>query len=146
MGRGRHLGAGVHRPGRAGRRGRGPQLGRLGRLHHRACPSARGRGSQKGAPADEPDDHAIGRSCGGLTTKIHLAADGRCRPLTFVLTAGQAGDAPVFLEVMEGLRVPRQRGRPRTRPEVVLADKAYSSRARRCGSPRTSWWRRCGGR
>ncbi|NWF31415.1 IS5 family transposase, partial [Streptomyces sp. PKU-EA00015] len=79
--------------------------------------------------ADEPDDHAIGRSRGGLTTKIHLAADARCRPLAFVLTAGQAGDAPAFTDVMARLRVPRRRGRPRTRPDLVLADKAYSSRA-----------------
>ncbi|TXS54778.1 IS5 family transposase [Streptomyces sp. sk2.1] len=28
---------------------------------------------KRGAPADEPDHHAIGRSRGGLTTKIHLA-------------------------------------------------------------------------
>lgn len=49
--------------------------------------------------------------------------------MVFVLTAGQAGDAPAFPGVMAGLRVPRPRGRPRTRPDVVLADKAYSSRA-----------------
>lgn len=72
-------------------------------------------------PADPPR--------GELTTKIHLAADGDCRPLAFVLTAGQAGDAPAFTDVMARLRVPRRRGRPRTRPEVVLADKAYSPRA-----------------
>lgn len=36
---------------------------------------------KQGAPAGEPADHAIGRSRGGLTTKIHLAADGHCRPL-----------------------------------------------------------------
>lgn len=30
---------------------------------------------------------------------------------------------------MARLRVPRRRGRPRARPDVVLADKAYSSRA-----------------
>ncbi|GDY49062.1 hypothetical protein SANT12839_099440 [Streptomyces antimycoticus] len=54
------------------------------------------RGPQKGAPAGEPADHAIGRSRGGLTTKIHLAADGNCRPLAFRLTAGQAGDAPAL--------------------------------------------------
>ncbi|WP_351233203.1 IS5 family transposase [Streptomyces sp. NPDC002133] len=84
---------------------------------------------KKGGSIGEPDDHAIGRSRGGLTTKIHLAADGRCRPLAFVLTAGQAGDAPAFPDVMGRLRVPRQRGRPHTRPDVVLADKAYSSRA-----------------
>lgn len=104
-------------------------MGRLGGLHDRACPPARGRGPEKGAPANEPGDHAIGRSRGGLTTKIHLAADGHCRPLAFVLTAGQAGDAPAFADVMAGLRVPRLRGRPRTRPDLVLADKAYSSRA-----------------
>lgn len=84
---------------------------------------------KNGAPAAEPGDHAIGRSRGGLTTKIHLAADARCRPLAFVLTAGQAGDASAFTDVMARLRVPRPRGRPRTRPDLNLADKAYSSRA-----------------
>ncbi|WP_328458748.1 IS5 family transposase [Streptomyces sp. NBC_00386] len=87
------------------------------------------RARKKGAPAGKPADHAIGRSRGGLPTKIHLAADARCRPLAFVLTAGQAGDAPAFTAVMARLRVPRRRGRPRTRPDVVLADRAYSSRA-----------------
>ncbi|MFD3480510.1 IS5 family transposase [Streptomyces sp. NPDC058695] len=79
--------------------------------------------------AGEPGHHAIGRSRGGLTTKIHLAADSRCRPLCFVLTPGQAGDAPRFEQVMAAIRVPRSVGRPRTRPAMVLADKAYSSRA-----------------
>ncbi|MFJ6790018.1 IS5 family transposase [Streptomyces angustmyceticus] len=83
----------------------------------------------KGAPDSEPHDHALGRSRGGLTTKIHLAADGRCRPLAFHLTAGQAGDAPAFTQVMAAIRVERPRGRPRTRPMAILADKAYSSRA-----------------
>ncbi|MFC4611300.1 transposase [Streptomyces maoxianensis] len=49
-------------------------------------------------------------------------------PLAFVLTAGQAGDAPAFGDVMARLPVPRRRARPRTRPDVALADKAYSSR------------------
>jgi len=104
-------------------------VGRVGGLHVRASSPARGRGPQEGAPAGEPADHAIGRPRGGLTTKIHLAADARCRPLAVVLTAGQAGDAPAFTDVMARLRAPRRRGRPRTMPDVVLADKAYSSRA-----------------
>ncbi|ARH89020.1 IS5 family transposase [Streptomyces sp. MOE7] len=103
--------------------------GSRGRLHGRARTSARGRGTQKGAPDTEPNHHAIGRSRGGLTTKIHLAADGYCRPLCFVLTPGQANDAPAFEDVMAALRVPRAVGRPRTRPLVVLADRTYSSRA-----------------
>ncbi|MFJ8505094.1 IS5 family transposase [Streptomyces avermitilis] len=86
-------------------------------------------GARKKGPRPASRDHAIGRSRGGLTTKIHLASDGRCRPLVCVLTGGQAGDAPAFTDVMACLRVPRRRGRPRTRPDLVLADKAYSSRA-----------------
>ncbi|MFE5537106.1 IS5 family transposase [Streptomyces sp. NPDC056492] len=84
---------------------------------------------QKGPGRASRNDHALGRSRGGLTTKIHLAADGNCRPLAFVLTPGQAGDAPAFTRVMAAIRVARPKGRPRTRPVVVLADKAYSSRA-----------------
>lgn len=72
----------------------------------------------------------MGRSRGGLTTKVHLAADRRCRPVARVVTAGQRNDAVVFEAVMARIRVHRRgRGRPRTRPGRVLADKAYSSRA-----------------
>ncbi|WP_432071190.1 IS5 family transposase [Streptomyces sp. AA1529] len=78
----------------------------------------------------EPDDHALGRSRGGLSTKVHLASDGQSRPLALHVSAGQAGDAPAFEAVMAAIRVPRGRsGRPRTRPDTVLADRAYSSRA-----------------
>ena len=78
---------------------------------------------------DEPGDHALGRSRGGLSTKIHAALDGRGRPLVILLTPGQASDAPMILPLLAGLRVGRPLGRPRTRPDRVLADKAYSSRA-----------------
>ncbi|WP_437090099.1 IS5 family transposase [Streptomyces sp. enrichment culture] len=87
-------------------------------------------GARKKGVHGEPADHAIGRSRGGLSTKVHLAADGRARPLAFTVTAGQAGDAPAFETVMSRIRVPRRGpGRPRTRPQAVLADRAYSSRA-----------------
>lgn len=49
--------------------------------------------------------------------------------LATVVTAGQRGDAPVFTEVMDRIRIPRPGGgRPRVRPDHVLADRAYSSR------------------
>ncbi|MFE4695706.1 IS5 family transposase [Streptomyces sp. NPDC056738] len=94
-------------------------------------PSARGRGCEKGAArGSEPVDHALGRSRGGLITKVHLASDNLARPLALCLTAGQAGDAPAFEAVMARIRVPQHGlGRPRIRPEAVLADRAYSSRA-----------------
>src|SRR5919112_1629507 len=42
------------------------------------------------------DGHALGRSRGGFSTKIHLKADLDGRPLAFHLTEGQAGDSPQF--------------------------------------------------
>ncbi|MGW7188074.1 IS5 family transposase [Streptomyces sp. NPDC054838] len=65
----------------------------LVRAHQHAAATGRKRGKHR---TDEPDDHALGRSRGGLTTKIHLACDGR--------------------------------GRPRCRPDHVIAGRAYSSR------------------
>jgi len=49
--------------------------------------------------------------------------------MAVLLTPGQAGDAPMMLPLLSAIRVARACGRPRTRPEKVLADKAYSSRA-----------------
>lgn len=49
-----------------------------------------------------------------------------------MVTAGQRGDSPQFQTVLKRISVPRTgRGRPRTRPDRVLADKAYGSRANR---------------
>ncbi len=74
----------------------------------------------------------LGRSRGGQTSKVHLAADRRCRPLAFVLTAGQAADSPQFIPVLEKIRVRGPVGRPRTRPDAVgCGDKAYSSHGNR---------------
>ncbi len=74
----------------------------------------------------------MGRSRGGLTSKLHTLVDGRGRPLVLVVTAGQANDSPMLPALLQGLRVPRAgAGRPRTTPEALLADKAYSARAHR---------------
>jgi transposase len=74
----------------------------------------------------------LGRSRGGLSTKIHLAADRRCRPITRITTPGQHGDCPQFIPLMRAIRIGRRgKGRPRTRPGRAMADKAYSSAANR---------------
>ncbi len=63
-------------------------------------------------------DEALGRSRGGLTCKIHLAGEGGHRPLGFVITPGQWGDAPQMIPVLEEIRVSQpDGGRPRTRPD-----------------------------
>lgn len=52
--------------------------------------------------------------------------------MAVVITAGQRGDSPQFEVVLERIGVPRVgAGRARTRPDRVLADKAYSSRGNR---------------
>jgi transposase len=80
--------------------------------------------------AAKPSREALGRSRGGLTSKIHLAADSRCRPISRVTSAGHRHDSLAFTVVMAGIRILRRGpGRPRTRPAQVLGDKAYSSRA-----------------
>ncbi|MGW4437032.1 IS5 family transposase [Streptomyces sp. NPDC004596] len=70
----------------------------------------------------------LGRSRGGFTSKLHLSADGRCRPLSLVITGGQRADCTQIEAVLEKIRVPRHgRGRPRKKPDSVTADKAYSN-------------------
>jgi len=73
---------------------------------------------------------ALGRSRGGLTSKIHLLADSGCRPLARVTSAGQRHDSLAFAPLMGQLKIARRcPGRPRTRPGRVLGDKAYSCAA-----------------
>ena len=55
-----------------------------------------------------------------MTTKIHLAVRGLGCPVRFALTAGQAGDAPQALPLLEGLAA-----------DIVMADTAYDSDALR---------------
>lgn len=67
-----------------------------------------------------------------MTTKLHLGCEQGQKPLAIVLTAGHRGDSPQFIPVLAAIRVPRlTTGRPRTRPDRVLADKAYTSKANR---------------
>ncbi|HEU4425169.1 MAG TPA: IS5 family transposase [Pilimelia sp.] len=72
---------------------------------------------------------ALGRSRGGLSTKIHLVADTRCRPVATLTTAGQRHDSLVFEAVLGKVCIGRLGpGRPRRRQDRVLADKAYSAK------------------
>ena len=99
-----------------------------------SCPRSWSRGApsnDKNLPARAARE-ALGRSRGGLSTKIHLAADRRCRPVSRILTPGQHGDCLQFIPLLNQVRIARRgKGRPRTRPARALADKAYSSAANR---------------
>ena len=81
---------------------------------------------------DEPGDHGIGRSRGGLTTKTHAIVDGTGLPLVIGCTPGQSNDSPALPKLLAELRVwTGLPGRPRTTPDALLGDKAYSARAHR---------------
>ena len=74
-----------------------------------------------------------------------MVAEGRCRPLGFVVIEGQGGDITHAQAALEAVSVPTPHGRRRTRPEILLGDKAYSSRAfRRTGTVRSTGLRPSG--
>lgn len=82
--------------------------------------------------ADEPADHALGRSRGGLTTKIHMLCDANGVPLRLLLSGGQASDISYAQPVLEDVSIPTsKRGRPRKRCRWLLADKGYDADALR---------------
>ncbi|WP_171068979.1 transposase [Actinomadura geliboluensis] len=75
---------------------------------------------------------ALGRSRGGLTTRTHLVADRRCRPIARITSPGRHADGPKFVALMESVRIHRRGvGRPRKKPAHAFADKTYSSLANR---------------
>lgn len=85
----------------------------------RGIPSQGAKSNYKISP-DEPDDHAIGRSRGGLTTKIHALSDVQCSLVTMILGTGQGGDNPMLEPLIIAYR-DQIGGSFR-----LLADKAYS--------------------
>jgi transposase len=48
-----------------------------------------------------------------------------------VITGGQVADTSMLVDTLAQVRVPGPRGRPRTRPDRLIADKGYPSKANR---------------
>ena len=67
----------------------------------------------------EPQPEAIGRSKGGLSTKIHATVDALGNPLSFHLTPGQACDLDGADKLLPDLVA-----------DTLLADKAYDAHKR----------------
>ena len=66
---------------------------------------------------DLSEDQAIGRSKGGLSTKIHTTCDALGNPTEFHLTPGQHHDLNGSDDLMDTL----------TKADATLADKAYDA-------------------
>ena len=83
-----------------------------------------------------PVDEGLGRSQGGLTTKFHLACDGRGRPLSIVITLGQRHDSTQLELVLAGIRVPQPGGRAQ-RDSLQTRDTATHAVVACCASGRS---------
>ncbi|WP_303832141.1 IS5 family transposase [Asticcacaulis taihuensis] len=76
------------------------------------------------------DDGCMGRSRGGLTTKIHAVVDAEGRPIALELTAGQKHDSQMSLPMLGAMR----------QGTIVLADKAYDTNALRAVADQKEAW------
>jgi putative transposase len=83
------------------------------RLNDRARAPARGRGTdcKRGA-----DAQGLGRSRGGLSTKIHAATDALGNPVRLLFGPGQRNDITRAHELIDGFE-----------PEAIIADKGYDA-------------------
>ena len=81
---------------------------------------------KKGDP-HEPADHALGRSRGGFSTKIHLLCDRHGHPLHVHLSAGQAHESTVLDTLLEGAdcNILDGDGRPVAWPLALAGDNGY---------------------
>ena len=77
----------------------------------------------------EPLDHGLGRSRGGFSSKIHLVCDGKGNPLGAVISGGQRNDSAFFEQALRSVSIIQEHGRPKTRPQSVMADKGYDFRS-----------------
>ena len=62
------------------------------------------------------NDQSLGRSRGGLSTKIHMVCDAQERPLRFALTGGRSADGPQAILLLSGIET-----------GAVIADKGCES-------------------
>ena len=72
----------------------------------------------------------MGRSKGGLTTKIHAVVDAEGHPIRFGLTAGQTNDCKPALDLLAVLE----------KGAILLADKAYDTEAIRAFAAEKEAW------
>ena len=68
-----------------------------------------------------PEDQALGRSWGGLSTRLHVVCDGNGLPRAVHITAGQRGESSQFEAVCGLVEAPR-------RPKRLLGDRGYDAK------------------
>jgi transposase len=81
----------------------------------------------KKSDPNEPADHALGRSRGGFSTKIHILCDREGRPLCFELTPGQAHETTAFEDLLQTAddEIRDSDDNPVAWPLALAGDKGY---------------------
>lgn len=77
------------------------------------------RAHQHASGARHGQERAIGRTAGGLTTKLHMAADAHGNPLDFEITGGEVHDSQVATTIIDKIG----------NAGHFIADKGYDSDA-----------------
>jgi len=113
-------------------------LGGAGRLARRMAGAARGAGPRGAAEvgrdlsgrqfrSGEKRGFAVGKTKRGKGTKWMVLVDGRGLPLGALLESASPAEVTLAEATLAEVKVPRPRGRPRQKPERVVADRAYDS-------------------
>lgn len=76
---------------------------------------------------NEPEDHALGRSRGGFSTKVHLICDATGCPIHFEVTAGQAHENTSLIDLLNNIDngMIDSSGEPVAWPVAIAGDKGY---------------------
>jgi transposase len=70
----------------------------------------------------------VGQTKVGKGSKVMIIADGQGLPIGLHVDSARPHESRLAETTLATVRVPRPRGRPRTRPKELVADKAYDSR------------------
>ena len=79
-------------------------------------------------PSEKRGD-AVGKTKVGKGSKVMVVADGQGLPIGLHVASAQPHESRLAEAALATIRVPQPRGRPRTRPQELVADKAYDSQA-----------------
>jgi transposase len=69
----------------------------------------------------------VGKTKVGKGSKVMVVADGHGLPIGLHVDSARPHESRLAETTLATVRVPRPRGRPRTRPKELVADKAYDS-------------------
>lgn len=78
--------------------------------------------------AGQKGGSGVGNTKVGKGSKVMVVADGHGLPIGLYVASAQPHESQLADATLATVRVPQPRGRPRTRPKELVADKAYDSR------------------